>query len=93
MSETKEETPRKRLYVATLEIELCVVATSKDEAMRIADQSLAEEVRTSDPHGSCVYATAIIGEGALPDGWDADSTPYGDRSKSVGEWLAAERVP
>ena len=74
-----------RLYAVTLELAINVVASSEDEAIRIATRSAHEEC---DPES---YFVSCVQTGVAAKGWPNSAIPYGDLDRrSLGYWLAKE---
>jgi vacuolar-type H+-ATPase subunit I/STV1 len=76
---------KKKLFTCSLEIEMVVLATTEEDARKIARASLGLEVSNYDATDFDCSPT----EQALPFGWDRESVPYG-ADDTIEELRAAE---
>jgi len=76
----------KGLYIVTLEAEVVVLAESREDAMKIADQ-----ISKFDFDLEAGLGTDLT---YLPGDWDEGCIPFGEsEDKTIAEWVAAGAAP
>jgi len=72
----------KRMYTVNYDVDVLVIATSKEEAVKVANTHVMEELENTGMHTSVRISRPI-------ESWTDDGIPYGDNvdDRDVGWWL------